>query len=192
MNRVICYCDDCQAYLHQLGRADLLDSHGGTDVVQVAPSSLRFEQGAEHIVGLRLSPKGLFRWYASCCKTPVGNTLSPSIPFVGIVARGFDEEGQSADAIFGKPLGGIQGKYAVGTPPDGSTGLNLSLLARAVRMLLGWRFSGKTWPHPFFERATGSPIYPINVLSRSEREALRSLCGPRPERVAADTQHASR
>jgi len=40
VNRVICYCDDCQAFAHQLGRSDLLDVHGGTDVVQVAPATV--------------------------------------------------------------------------------------------------------------------------------------------------------
>ncbi len=32
-NRVVCYCDDCQAFAHRLGRADLLDAHGGSDIV---------------------------------------------------------------------------------------------------------------------------------------------------------------
>ena len=89
VNRVICYCDDCQAYAHRLGRADLLDSHGGTDIVQVAPASLAFVQGQDKIAGLRLSPKGLYRWYARCCNTPVGNTVSPAIPFVGLVTQSF-------------------------------------------------------------------------------------------------------
>ena len=72
VNRVVCYCDDCQAFAHHLDRADLLDSHGGTDIVQVAPASLAFHQGTERIVGLRFTPKGLYRWYASCCRTPLG------------------------------------------------------------------------------------------------------------------------
>src|SRR5262245_12535850 len=79
VNRVVCYCDDCQAALHHLGHAELLDEHGGTDIVQVAPASLAFHAGADRIVGLRLSPKGLYRWHTSCCKTPVGNTVGPGI-----------------------------------------------------------------------------------------------------------------
>lgn len=86
VNRVVCYCDDCQAFLHHLGRAELLDAHGGTDIIQIAPASLSFVQGEKRIVGLRLGPKGLSRWYTSCCRTPVGNTVGPAIPFVGIVA----------------------------------------------------------------------------------------------------------
>src|SRR5690349_9274547 len=76
VNRVVCYCDDCQAFAHHLGRADLLDAQGGTDIVQVAPpASLVFDRGSDRIVGLRLTPKGLYRWYAISCKTPVGNTV---------------------------------------------------------------------------------------------------------------------
>ena len=175
VNRVVCYCDDCQAFLHHLRRADLLDPHGGTDIVQVAPASLAFERGTDRIAGLRLGPKGLHRWYATCCHTPLGNTVSPAIPFVGIVARAFEDP----DAAFGPPLAAIYGKYAVGTPPEGSTGWNLWLYGRAIVMVLGWRLAGHVWPHPFFDRATGAPRYPVTILAPAEREALRPLCGPR-------------
>jgi hypothetical protein len=180
VNRVVCYCDDCQAYLHHLGRTDLLDEHGGTDVVQVAPASLTFHRGAERIVGVRLTPKGLYRWYASCCKTPLGNTLGPAIPFVGIVVQAFEGPDTRPDDVFGHPIGAIQGKYAIGTPPVGASKLNVRLIARAVRMVLGWRLRGKTWPHPFFDRATRSPSRPVTTLSRAERDSLRPLCGPHP------------
>lgn len=176
VNRVVCYCRDCQAFLHRLGRTDLFDSHGGTDIVQVAPARLAFTRGADRITGLRLGPKGLFRWYASCCNTPLGNMVSPGIPFVGIIAQAF----RAPDDAFGRPVAGIYGQFAVGEPPPGSTGLNLRLLARAARMVLGWKLGGKAWPHPFFDRTTGAPRYPVAVLSPDEREALRPLCGPRP------------
>ncbi len=186
VNRVVCYCDDCQAYLHHLGRTDLLDAQGGTDIVQVAPASLTFHRGAERIVGLRLTPKGLYRWYASCCNTPLGNTVGPAIPFVGIVARAFEGSATGPDDLFGKPVGAILGKYAIGTAPKGSTRLNLRLLARAVSMVLGWRLRGKTWPHPFFDRATRTPSRPLTTLSRAERDALRPLCGPHAPNASPD------
>jgi hypothetical protein len=178
--RVICYCDDCQAFLHYLGRSELLDAHGGTDIIQVAPAQLVYRRGADQIRGIRLSPKGMYRWYSSCCKTPLGNCMSPAIPFVGIVAQACQQQEQRRDEIFGKPLAGILGKFAIGTPPAGSTSLNLGLLFRAIRSVLGWRLSGKTWPHPFFVQATRAPAYPLTTLSSAERDALRPLCGPRP------------
>lgn len=180
VNRVVCYCDDCQAFLHQLGRADLLDAQGGTDIVQVAPASLTFTRGRDRIAGLRLTPKGLLRWHTTCCNTPVGNTLGPAIPFVGIVAQTFDDDAQCADGVFGAPIGAILGKYAIGKAPAGSTGINLRLLLRAITKVLGWRLRGRTWPHPFFDQQTREQIYPLTVLSNEQRQALRPYCGPVP------------
>lgn len=184
-NRVLCYCDDCQAYLHHLGRAELLDERGGSDIVQVAPSTVAFDRGGELIHGVRLTPKGLHRWYARCCKTPVGNTLTPAVPFVGIVTEVLQQApgARPCDEVFGPPRGRILGKFAVGEPPPGSQGLNLRLLARTMRIVFGWKLRGKAWPHPFFDRAGGEARYPSTVLSPAEREALRPLCGPRPARA---------
>ena len=179
VNRVVCYCDDCQAFAHQLGRADLLNAKGGSDIVQVAPASLTFVKGQDCIAGVRLTPKGLFRYHTTCCNTPVGNTLSPAIPFVGILAQAFDTERQRADHVFGTPVGAIFGKCATGEPPAGSTGLNLPLMLRAIAKVLGWRLGGRNWPHPFF-RPTREPIFPVTVLSPERREALRQKCGPHP------------
>jgi hypothetical protein len=176
VNRVICYCNDCQAFAHQLGRADLLDAYGGSDIIQVAPAALTFTQGQQNIVGLRLSPNGLYRWHTSCCNTPLGNMVSTTLPFVGIEAHGFDD----ADAAFGKPVGAIQAQFAIGVPPGAAQRIGPALLIRALSKVLGWRLRGKAWPHPFFARDTGAPIYPLTVMSREQREALRKLCGPRP------------
>ena len=176
VNRVTCYCDDCQAFAHHLGRADLLDAKGGSDILQVAPAVVSYTQGQHHIVGLQLKPNGLYRWYAKCCNTPVGNTLTPAIPFVGLLAPTLDEP--RLDDVVGPPTAAIFGKFAVGDPPPGSTRFNLPLLLRAIGKVLGWRLKGRTWPHPFFERDTGAPVYPLTVLSKEQRDALRSLCGP--------------
>lgn len=180
VNRVVCYCDDCQAFAHQIGRADLLNAQGGSDIVQVAPASLSFVKGQDRIAGVRLTPKGLFRYHTTCCSTPVGNTLSPAIPFVGILAQAFDTEQQRADQVFGTPAGAIFGKCAIGEPPAGSTGLNLPLMLRAIAKVLGWRFTGRSRPHPFFRPNSREPIYPLTVLSADRREALRRKCGPHP------------
>lgn len=45
--RAICYCDDCQTYLHYLGRSDLLDSAGGTQIIPVYPSEMKVLQGLD-------------------------------------------------------------------------------------------------------------------------------------------------
>jgi hypothetical protein len=178
VNRVVCYCEDCQAYAHQLGRADLLDDKGGSDIVQMAPASITFTKGQDRIAGLRLTPKGLYRWHTTCCNTPVGNTMDPAVPFVGIPVQSFDAP--RPDEVFGAPMGAILGKFAIGEPPAGSTGLNLSLFLRAIGRMLVWRFGAGAWPNPFFARETRAPIYPMTVISSEKREALRAFCGPHP------------
>jgi hypothetical protein len=178
VNRVTCYCDDCQAFAHQLGRSDLLNAQGGSDIVQVAPSALSFTRGLDRIVGLQLKPKGLYRWYAKCCNTPLGNTLSPALPFVGLFAQTFDAP--HLDDVVGAPTGAILGKFAIGEPPAGSEGIRVAILLRALGKVFGWRLAGRGWPHPFFARDTRAPIYPSTVLSADRREALRAYCGPRP------------
>ena len=184
VNRAVCYCDDCQAFLHYLDRADLFEPHGGTDIVQVAPASLAFDRGTEKIAGMRLGPKGLNRWFASCCKTPIGNAMTPALPFVGLGREAFGElDAARRDALFGKAWA-LMGKYAVGEPPAGSTDVSWRGVAHAVRLVLGWKIRGRGWPHPFFERDTKAIRYPITVLSKEERDALRPLCGPHPIRTA--------
>jgi hypothetical protein len=189
VNRVVCHCDDCQAFAHQLGRAELLDVHGGSDIVQLAPGSLSFVQGQDCIVGLRLTPDGLFRWYTSCCHTPVGNTVRPAIPFVGIMVHAFAHGSRRPDEVFGRPIGAMMGKFAIGDPPGVAKGWSLRLMPRAIRLVLGWRLRGRAWPNPFFSRETGAPIYPLTVLTPAEREALRRYCGPHPT-ARADGQPA--
>ena len=178
--RAICYCNDCQAFLHHLGRADWLDAHGGTDVVQVAPRAVTFDRGAERIVALRLTPKGLYRWYASCCNTPLGNTLKPWLPFIGMspeVLRGASDAA-AREAAFGRVRGASFGQHATGGVPEGATKFPLGLIAHGLRLMLGWKLRGKAWPHPFFDRATQAPSHPVIILSPEEREALRAKCGP--------------
>jgi hypothetical protein len=177
---VVCYCDDCQAFAHWLDRAYILDAQGGSDIVQLAPGSMTFTQGEDSIAGMQLKPGGLYRFYASCCHTPLGNMVGPKIPFVGVVVDAFKVEGQDPDAIVGKPIGAIMGRYAVGEPPPGSKGIPLRLMVRAIVKVLAWRLSGRTWPHPFFDRETGQAKFPVKALAPDERARLRPLCGPRP------------
>src|SRR4051812_45695184 len=73
--RAVCYCDDCQIYALHLGREDILDARGGTEALMSSPSQVTLSTGADQLRCVRLSPKGLYRWYAGCCNSPLGNTL---------------------------------------------------------------------------------------------------------------------
>ena len=77
--RLLCYCGDCQAYGRFLGRDDILDPWGGISVFQAAPAHVTISDDAGALAGMRLSEKGLYRWYCAECKTPVGNSMTPSV-----------------------------------------------------------------------------------------------------------------
>jgi len=66
VNRVVCYCDDCQAFLHKLDRADLLDDQGGTDVIQLAPACLTFVRASSGCGSHREASTGGMQAAAGC------------------------------------------------------------------------------------------------------------------------------
>jgi hypothetical protein len=174
-NRAVCYCDDCQAFARWLGRDDILDQWGGTDVFQVAPAKVRLTAGLDHLQLVRLSPKGLLRWYAGCCRTPVGNMLSnPRSPFVGLIHTFMDhkKDGAPRDARIGPPVGHIQGRFAVGgCPPHAHPSAGVGVIAKSVWFLLGNAVTGGHRPTPFFDDA-GRPVRDARVLTKDERAAV--------------------
>lgn len=178
--RVVCYCDDCQAFLHEIGRSDLLDAHGGTDIVQVAPAALSFHAGTDRIECMRLGPKGLYRFYAGCCKTPLGNTMGPVVPYIGIGTELLGKDAKKRDAILGQPSGEAGQKFAINGTHHGSTRMSVRFIAGVVTKVLGWKLRGKAWPHPFFEKKRKEPTVSVRTLTRDERDRLRPLCGPTP------------
>lgn len=170
INRAVCYCDDCQAFNRFLGRDDLADSYGGSDIIQVAPSRLRFRRGTDNLRSMRFSEKGLFRWYTDCCKTPAGNMIySARCPFVGINRRMFVLQGADLDAVVGASLGGIYGKFAIGGCPAGvDEKASFGVVARSAKWLLGNALAGRHKPSPYWT-PTGKPTAEPRILSREER-----------------------
>ena len=85
-NHLICYCEDCQQFAEKLGKKELLDEHGGSEIFQLPPNKLKITHGKDQLRCLKLTPKGPTRWYADCCKTPVANSFSAGLPMVGLIA----------------------------------------------------------------------------------------------------------
>ena len=176
INHCFCYCDDCQAFAHYLGRADdVLDAHGGTEITQMSQANIRFTAGADKIAAMRLSPKGMIRWYASCCGTPIGNTMPTTLmPFVGVIKAIIDapsaELGPVRGRGFAKSAKG--GKDAV--PNDGLP--ELVMIARVLAKVLRWRLRGDHKRSPLFDAVTGRPLVDPRVLDEAEREDLRRRC----------------
>ena len=165
-NRLVCYCKDCQAFAHALGQADrVLDARGGSDIVQVLPRNLRFTKGTEALACLRLTPKGLLRWYAGCCRTPIGNTLAtPGLSFVGLVHTCLDSSEVPLDEAFGPVRTWVNTKGASGDPKPKEEGVGRTI-GWFLRTALKARLNGDYKRSPFFNPATGAPIVTPRVLT---------------------------
>jgi Family of unknown function (DUF6151) len=178
-NHAVCYCDDCQAFAHFLDRAaDVLDPHGGTEIFQMSPAQIALTAGTERLACMRLSPRGLCRWYASCCNTPIGNTLATGgIPFVGLIHRCIERP--SDEPLLEQSLGPVRRvftRFATGdaaTMPPGSPVL-LSLL-RFAGFALRWKLRGDHRRSVFFDPRTLTPTVTPRVISLEQREQLRRV-----------------
>lgn len=114
--RLVCYCDDCQSYAKKIGREDILDEFGGTEVIPAYPNDFVIQEGKEHLKCFKLSPKGLHRWTAACCNTPIVNTM-PKFPWLGIPRNVYTNADSNALAAFGKVRSRIKGKFKTGDAP---------------------------------------------------------------------------
>jgi hypothetical protein len=143
VNRVVCYCRDCQAFAHYLGRPqDTLDVHGGSDVVQVLPANVTFTEGTSALACMRLAEKGLLRWYAKCCNTPIGNTLADyRISFIGLLHDCLTRTGQSLDESFGPVRARSFTAAAHGNVVSSKVAM-AAAIARVARMVVQARVDG--------------------------------------------------
>jgi hypothetical protein len=174
-NRCVCYCRDCQAFAHFLGRADeILDASGGTDVIQTRAANVVFTEGREALACMRLTPNGLLRWYSTCCNTPVGNTLANSkVSFVGLVHNCLQGTGPTVEASFGPVQAYVNTRSAKGGVKSSPLAL-VGVILRFIAMVGGARMDGSYKRSPFFAADTGTPIVVPKVLSPDERERLMS------------------
>lgn len=157
-NRVVCCCDDCQAFAQFLGQeASVLDEFGGTEIYQTSQSQVSITQGRDQLKSLRLTPKGLLRWYAGCCNTPIGNTMNAKMPFIGIIHNFMDISDRNT--TLGPVRAYVQTQHAKGTPdyPHHSAKFPLGITARIIRKILIWKIQGKNKPTEFF-KDDGRPI----------------------------------
>lgn len=173
LNRVVCYCDDCQAFARFLQRDDIMDARGGSDIIQMAPAQLRLTKGTDKLRSMRLFEKGVLRWYTDCCKTPAGNMLdSPRCPFTGIPKRMFVLQGSALDAAVGTPMDKIHGRFAIGgCPPGVAEKANFGVIFRSAGFLLGNAIRGKHKPSPYWTDE-GKHISTPRILSKEERAPL--------------------
>ena len=157
-NRVACCCCDCQAFAKFLeNEARTLDEFGGTEIYQTSQSQIKIESGHENLKSLKLTSKGLTRWYTSCCNTPVANTMGASLPFCGIIHSFTDIPDR--DKTLGNVRAYCQTQHAIGMPdhPKSHPKFPVGLTLRILRQILQWKIQGKQRPSPFYDE-DGYPI----------------------------------
>ncbi len=160
--RTICHCDDCQTYAGQFPEdSGILDEFGGSDIVQLTPAQVTITQGMDQLRCLRLTRKGLYRWYADCCKTPIANTVSSKFAFVGLMHNALTINGP-LDACLGPVNFYIQGKSAKAQRPGQKVyaGLPAAWFLGSVSWLLPAIIKGKHKPSPFFNSDGKPPVKP--------------------------------
>ncbi|MEM7360560.1 MAG: DUF6151 family protein [Pseudomonadota bacterium] len=156
-NNVVCFCEDCQSFAYYLERQDsILDAHGGTEIHQLPSAFVKLTHGQEQVRCMRLSEKGLYRWYAGCCNTPLANTASAGMPFVGLIHNFKKSENRTDDSP--EIHGYVYTKYAKGELPDSVASTSkFSILVRILFKLLVWRARGYQKENPFFN-SEGEPV----------------------------------
>lgn len=171
--RAKCYCTDCRAFARFLGNEiEILDGAGGTEVAAALPSGLRFTQGLDHLACMSLSPKGIYRWYANCCRTPVGNTpRNPKLPYVGVIRACLDASPAELDAALGREHIAAHTKTAyrkVETTPAATAWAVLRIGGKIVKA----RLTGSWKNNPFFVPDSATPVRTPQVISREQRQKL--------------------
>jgi hypothetical protein len=173
--RFVCYCTDCQAFARFLGRPDVLDAAGGTDIFQMPPARVKFTAGTDAVSSLRFSSKVL-RWYTDCCRTPIANAATSSrFPIVALINSFIDHEAMShsRDEVLGPPLCRIYERSAIGPPPPNApVSPSLGAFARRASRMFDWWCRGLAQPNPFFDDRSNAPISAPRAITPSERATL--------------------
>jgi hypothetical protein len=135
----------------------------GVNLLQTTPDMISIDQGAEFLGLMRLSPRGLFRWYATCCDAPLFNTLRVrGAPFAGIQTNRLANPAAAGPVRVRGYVPGPDGKLR----HQGAARMTWGIFSR---MGSAW-ISGRWRKTPFFD-ASGTPMAEARILSKSERAA---------------------
>lgn len=170
--RLVCHCNDCQAFAHYLGREkQMLDDHAGTQVYQMDSSKFTMTKGQDKLACVTVTGGPLLRWYCGTCKTPIANTLSSTrFAFLSLILSGFDRG--KVSAILGPEVRHVAIGSGVGDPGKvkkaSMPAMIASLLVRTVKA----RFNPELKKSPLFDDATGQPLAVPIKLGPAERLAI--------------------
>ncbi len=169
--RLVCYCEDCQSYARYLDQAGrVLDDNGGTDSIQISPAWFHITRGQNQLAIIRLSPSGIYRWYAQCCNTPIGNTpANPAMPYLGLQSatiKKSDIDRKLGPVKFGVGAGN---QHPINAPWPVSKGFGFRGLFGTLKNIGRWRMNGDHKRSELIDADTSEPLCTPYVLSLEER-----------------------
>ncbi len=164
---VQCLCCDCQSFAaHLNNQKNILDEHGGTELLQTYPAYMEITEGQDKMACVELRRKGIYRWHTACCNMPLANTMgSEKVPFVGVPVKlmQFANEQEKMD-VLGPVTMKAFGKYAIGEmPADAHPRFPMSYMPKIIGFMLKGKFFKKYKPSPFFNDK--GPVVKVNRLS---------------------------
>ena len=168
-SRGVCYCKDCQAYAQWLGRAaDVLDPAGGTEIMAIEPAQVAFSQGRDRLRCVTLTEKGPLRWYADCCKTPIGNTpRGAGTPYLGLVHVALARTSPTIEQSFGPVKIRLNTASALAKVDKTGSLATVGVMLGLMRRMLRARLNGSYRSNPFFH-TDGKPLSPPQRVLTAE------------------------
>jgi hypothetical protein len=141
-------------------------------VVATQARNVTFTSSAS-LACLSLSPRGLLRWYASCCGTPIANTpRNWKLPYVGLVHTCLRQPQPLEMSFPGDPLR-VNTAGAHGVPPKGRSLAGMARFGTLALRLAASRLGGRHRATPFFD-AQGRPAREVRVVPKAEVDAARA------------------
>lgn len=170
--RLVCHCNDCQAFAHYLGREkQILDDHAGTHVYQMDSSKFTISKGQDKLACVTVTGGPLLRWYCVSCKTPIANTLSSTrFPFLSLILSAFDQG--KTNAVLGSGVEHVSIPSGAGDPGKVRTANMSSMLWQLLVRMIKARFNPELKKSPLFDDDTGKPLAAPIKLEKAERLAI--------------------
>lgn len=155
---VVCHCDSCARAQRFFGvPATRMD---GVAIYQTTPDRVSIDGGTGHLGLGRLTPKGSYRWFATCCNTQLGvSSTTPRFAFIGLVQSIFADTGALGRARTHAymPQAGGADKHTRLMPSI------MAVMARSVSALT----SGRWKDTPFFDVETRKPVVAPQLLPKA-------------------------
>lgn len=167
VKQLVCYCEDCRKFaLHLQSEGGSINQFGGSELYLAAPAKVEIIEGKQQLACLRLTRKGIYRWYSQCCNTPIANTVGIKLPLVTVYQDFVAAEQTSALQSQVEDLGAVNEDEALKPLPKALLGASPGITKfKLIVKLLSWKLTGKGKPNPFFENSGRAKVKPLILKS---------------------------